>query len=91
MRARTAPRDPGAAPVACAEEASVRPCAFCQGTGAVKTFACGACRGSGVVPEIAEDTVTCPECQGSGDAEGDPALSCLRCRGQGRVPAAKPH
>jgi DnaJ-class molecular chaperone len=68
-----------------------RGCPHCQGSGAVKTFTCGVCRGTGYLVEVAGPTVACPECQGTGDAQGDAALGCLKCRGQGRVPASLPH
>jgi DnaJ-class molecular chaperone len=68
-----------------------RGCPHCRGSGAVKTFTCGACRGSGFVPEAEEPNVACPDCQGTGDASGDPALGCLRCRGRGRVAALAAH
>jgi len=64
------------------------PCAHCAGSGAVKTFTCGACRGTGYVPEAAGPTVVCPDCRGTGDEHGDAALGCLRCRGRGRVAAS---
>ena len=63
-----------------------RSCPHCDGSGAVKTFTCGVCRGSGYIPEAVGPTATCPECKGTGDEHGDPALACLRCRGRGRVP-----
>ena len=64
-----------------------RRCPHCQNTGAVKTYTCGVCRGTGYVPKPAGPTVACPECQGTGDDKGAPALACLMCRGQGLVPA----
>ena len=66
-----------------------RGCPHCQRTGAVKTFTCGVCRGTGYLPRPEGPTVTCPECRGSGDTTGAPALACLRCRGQGLVPAER--
>jgi len=62
-----------------------RGCPHCGGTGAVKTFTCGVCRGKGYIPEATVPTVVCPECGGKGDSQGNPDLSCLRCRGQGVV------
>ncbi len=64
-----------------------RSCPHCQKTGAVKTFTCGVCRGTGYLAMPAGPTVACPECRGTGDAAGAPALACLRCGGHGLVPA----
>ncbi len=64
-----------------------RRCPHCQGTGAVKTFTCGVCRGTGYLPSPTGPTVRCPECGGTGDDKGAPALSCLMCQGHGLVPA----
>ena len=63
---------------------SPRPCAFCRGTGAVKTFTCTVCRGTGYVPAIPGPTLPCPECRGSGE-DASSALPCLTCRGRGWV------
>lgn len=60
-------------------------CPHCEGTGAVKTFACTACMGKGFVPLPPGPTEVCPECQGSGDDGSAPALPCLTCRGRGFV------
>jgi DnaJ-class molecular chaperone len=68
-----------------------RSCPHCDGSGAVKTFTCGVCRGSGYIPEAVGPTATCPECKGTGDEHGDPALACLRCRGRGRVSFGEAH
>ena len=68
-----------------------RRCPHCQSTGAVKTFTCGVCRGTGYLPKAEGPTVECPDCRGTGDDKGAPALSCLRCRGQGLVPAGPDH
>ena len=64
------------------------PCAHCQGSGAIKTFTCTVCRGSGVVPAPVGPTTVCPECQGTGDDASAPAMDCLTCRGRGWVSAA---
>jgi len=69
---------------------AVSACCVCGGTGAVKTFTCGVCRGTGYIPEANVPTVVCPECGGKGDSQGNPDLSCLRCRGQGVVAANSP-
>ena len=62
-------------------------CAHCQGSGAIKTFTCTVCRGSGVVPAPVGPTTVCPDCQGTGDDASAPAMDCLTCRGRGRVSA----
>ena len=64
-----------------------RGCPHCQSTGAVKTFTCGVCRGTGYLARPAGPTAECPDCRGTGDASGAPALACLRCHGHGLVPA----
>ncbi|MFH2119316.1 MAG: hypothetical protein ABIJ25_02840 [Pseudomonadota bacterium] len=66
--------------------APYRPCPHCRGTGAVKTFTCTVCRGTGYVPQTAGPSVVCPECRGTGDDTGAPAMDCLKCRGLGLVP-----
>ena len=48
-------------------KAPYRPCPHCRGTGAVKTFTCGVCRGTGYVPWPAGPTQVSPECGGTGD------------------------
>jgi DnaJ-class molecular chaperone len=60
------------------------PCAYCRGTGAIKTFTCTVCRGTGYVTLAPGPRFTCPECRGRGE---DPAsaLACLACRGRGWV------
>ncbi len=65
--------------------ASRRRCAHCRGTGAIKTFTCTVCRGSGYVPSIPGPQQKCPECRGTGD-DAASALACLTCRGRGSVP-----
>ncbi len=65
--------------------ASRRPCAHCAGTGAIKTFTCTVCRGTGFVPELPGPVQLCPECRGSG-SDISSALSCQACRGRGVVP-----
>ena len=62
-----------------------RPCAHCRGTGAIKTFTCNVCRGTGYVPGIPGPLQACPECLGSGD-DAASALACMTCRGRGWVP-----
>jgi DnaJ-class molecular chaperone len=64
--------------------APYRRCAHCQGSGAIKTFTCTVCRGTGYVPVIPGPLQACPKCRGSGDASS--ALACLTCRGRGWVP-----
>ena len=61
-------------------------CAHCKGTGAVKRLTCTVCRGAGYVPQPAGSTVACPDCRGTGDDTGAPAMDCLKCRGLGLVP-----
>jgi DnaJ-class molecular chaperone len=65
--------------------ASHRRCAHCRGTGAIKTFTCTVCRGTGYVPLIPGPLQKCPECRGSGD-DAVSALACMTCRGRGWVP-----
>jgi len=64
---------------------SHRRCAHCRGTGAIKTFTCTVCHGTGLVPEISGPLKVCPECRGTGD-DASSALACLTCRGRGVVP-----
>ena len=52
-----------------------RRCPHCQSTGAVKTFTCGVCRGTGYLPRPVGPTDPCLECGGTGDDKGAPALS----------------
>ncbi len=59
-------------------------CAHCQGTGAIKTFTCTVCRGTGYLPAIPGPQRECPDCRGTG-ADPASALACLTCRGRGRV------
>lgn len=66
-----------------------RPCAHCQGTGAVKTFTCTVCHGTGYVSLSQGPVGQCPECRGSGD-DASSALACLICRGKGWVPLEIP-
>jgi DnaJ-class molecular chaperone len=66
-------------------KAPYRPCPHCRGTGAIKTFTCTVCRGTGYVPRPAGPTLVCPECGGTGDDMGDPAMACMTCRGLGLV------
>ncbi len=60
-------------------------CVYCQGTGAVKTFTCTICRGTGFVPLIPGERLACPECRGAG-SDPSSSLACLTCRGRGSVP-----
>lgn len=60
-------------------------CAHCRGTGAVKTFTCTVCHGSGYVPELPGPLRVCPECRGTGDDDAFSALACRTCRGRGLV------
>lgn len=69
---------------------SRRRCAHCQGTGAIKTFTCTVCHGTGYVPEFPGPLKVCPECQGTGDDASFSALACQTCRGRGWV-ARKSH
>ncbi len=62
-----------------------RRCAHCGGSGAIKTFTCTVCRGTGYVPLTSGPHEDCPECRGSG-SETSSALACLTCRGWGWVP-----
>lgn len=64
--------------------ASHRRCAHCRGTGAVKTFTCTVCRGTGHVPAGPGPYRDCPECRGTGD-EASSSLACLACQGHGCV------
>jgi DnaJ-class molecular chaperone len=64
--------------------ASHRRCAHCRGTGAVKTFTCTVCRGTGFVYAGPGPYRDCPECLGTGD-EASSSLACLSCRGHGCV------
>lgn len=61
-----------------------RRCAHCQGSGAVKTFTCTVCRGTGYVPVIPGPLLPCPECRGTG-SDASSSLACLTCRGRGWV------
>jgi hypothetical protein len=61
------------------------PCAHCRGSGAVKNLTCTVCGGKGAVPAWPRPDTACPECQGSGDDPSAGALSCLACRGSGRI------
>lgn len=64
-------------------------CGHCQGSGAIKTFTCTVCRGTGQVPVIPEPHQTCRECRDSGgDASSSPA--CLTCRDRGLEPQENP-
>ncbi len=60
-------------------------CAHCQGTGAIKTYTCTACMGTGFVPLPSSPTSICPECHGSGDDGSTPGMTCLKCKGRGFV------
>ncbi len=60
-------------------------CAHCSETGAVKTFTCTVCMGTGLVPLPSEPTMACPECHGTGDDQSESAMACLKCRGRGFV------
>jgi DnaJ-class molecular chaperone len=60
-------------------------CAHCRGTGAVKTFTCTVCRGTGYLPLLPGPLRACPACRGTGD-DAASALACMVCRGRGRVP-----
>jgi DnaJ-class molecular chaperone len=62
------------------------PCAYCRGTGSVKTFACLVCRGTGVVPSLPGPTKVCPCCEGRA-FEISSGLACLECEGRGKVSA----
>jgi len=62
-------------------------CAHCQGSGAIKRLTCTVCRGKGRIHAALEPTITCPDCQGTGDDNSAPAMDCLTCRGRGRVAA----
>jgi DnaJ-class molecular chaperone len=64
---------------------SRRRCAHCQGTGAIKTFSCTVCHGTGFVPELPGPLKVCPECRGTGNDASIPALACQTCRGRGLV------
>ena len=63
-------------------------CAHCRGSGAVKTLTCTVCGGKGLVAAPAGPTVVCPDCRGTGDDSGAPAMNCLKCRGRGWVSEA---
>jgi DnaJ-class molecular chaperone len=65
--------------------APFRRCAYCRGTGAIKTFTCTVCRGTGYVTLVPGPLLTCPECRGQGE-DASSALACLACRGRGWVP-----
>jgi DnaJ-class molecular chaperone len=65
--------------------APARRCAHCRGSGAVKTFTCTVCRGTGFVPRLPGPTLCCPKCRGTG-SDGASGLACLQCRGWGVVP-----
>jgi DnaJ-class molecular chaperone len=65
---------------------SRRRCAHCQGTGAIKTFTCTVCHGTGFVPEFPGPQKVCPDCRGTGDDAAFPTLACQTCRGRGAVP-----
>jgi DnaJ-class molecular chaperone len=67
-----------------------RPCNHCRGSGAIKTFTCTVCGGKGLVPAPVGPSARCPECRGTGDDAGAPALACLACRGQGWVAGIAP-
>lgn len=60
------------------------PCRYCEGSGSHKTFSCTVCRGSGVVPPVAEPKYLCPGCEGRA-YEISSGLECLECRGRGVV------
>ena len=45
---------------------SRRRCAHCQATGAIKTFTCTVCHGTGYVPEFPGPLKVCPECHRHG-------------------------
>jgi len=60
-------------------------CPHCGGTGAIKTFTCTACRGTGFVALGKGPRETCPDCKGSGDDSSNPYLPCLRCHGRGFI------
>jgi DnaJ-class molecular chaperone len=64
---------------------SRRRCAHCQGTGAIKTFTCSVCHGTGFVPELPGPIKVCPECRGTGTDASISALACQTCRGRGVV------
>jgi DnaJ-class molecular chaperone len=61
-------------------------CLYCLGSGSYRTFSCLVCRGTGVVPPVAEPTARCPDCRGRA-FDAARGLPCLRCRGRGLVPA----
>ena len=65
-----------------------RGCPHCDRTGAVGTFTCGVCRGTGFLPVAVGRTEPCLECGGTGSSRDNEHLSCLRCRGQGLVSAS---
>jgi len=67
-----------------------RRCAHCQGRGAIKTFTCTVCRGTGYVPVIPEPLVACPEGRGTGD-DASPPLASLTCRGKGSESQEDPY
>ena len=68
-----------------------RRCAHCEGSGAIKTFTCTVCRGTGFVSEIRGLLQICPECRGMGSEGSCSALACLTCRGRGVVPRENPN
>lgn len=53
-------------------------CGHCKGAGAIKTFTCTVCMGTGWVRLSSEPTAVCPEWQGSGDDQSPPAMACLK-------------
>ena len=65
--------------------ASHRRCAHCQGTGAIKTFTCTVCRGTGYVPVTPRSPPGLPGVPGQrGRRRLGPGLQT--CRGRGWVP-----
>ena len=62
-------------------------CAHCRGSGAIKRLTCTVCCGKGKLAAAVGPTIVCPDCQGSGDDNSNPAMDCLTCRGRGRIDA----
>ena len=60
-------------------------CPHCRGTGAIKTFSCTVCNGTGFVSAPSGPTTVCRECNGTGDDSSNSALDCLECHGRGRL------
>lgn len=65
-------------------------CGFCGGSGQARLGGtkCPVCGGRGVV-SIKPPTVICDRCHGSGRDGSNPALTCLKCKGKGRLHATE--